>query len=176
MERQAARMSSPDQDELYLKNVSMHTIVSSRFAVLDTNVVLDWLVFRHPICEQLPAVLYRRQLRWLATFEMQAEMAHVLARGLGPRWKIDDTWRDAWSLHAHLVKPEAAPLYLPRCSDPDDQKFIELAVWSSARWLLTRDRALLKLARRLQRHGVAVLTPEKFMALDDAACSAAPAQ
>ncbi|MGI4857360.1 MAG: PIN domain-containing protein, partial [Janthinobacterium lividum] len=40
---------------------------------------------------------------------------------------------------------------LPRCSDRDDQKFLELAARSGAHWLVTKDKALLKLARRFTR-------------------------
>jgi predicted nucleic acid-binding protein len=49
------------------------------------------------------------------------------------------------------------------CRDPDDQTFIDLAVAAGARWLVTRDRALLELAREAQcRHAIAVLTPAQF--------------
>jgi predicted nucleic acid-binding protein len=37
---------------------------------------------------------------------------------------------------------------MPRCSDPDDQKFIELAAASGAQGLVSKDRAVLKLRRR----------------------------
>jgi predicted nucleic acid-binding protein len=37
---------------------------------------------------------------------------------------------------------------MPRCSDPDDQKFLELAAASQAQGLVSKDRALLKLRRR----------------------------
>jgi hypothetical protein len=37
---------------------------------------------------------------------------------------------------------------MPRCSDPDDQKFIELAAASGAPVLVSKDRAVLKLRRR----------------------------
>jgi predicted nucleic acid-binding protein len=37
---------------------------------------------------------------------------------------------------------------VPRCSDPDDQKFIELAAASRAQGLISKDRAVLKLRRR----------------------------
>jgi predicted nucleic acid-binding protein len=37
---------------------------------------------------------------------------------------------------------------LPRCSDPDDQKFIELAAAARAGALVSKDRAVLKLRRR----------------------------
>ena len=36
---------------------------------------------------------------------------------------------------------------LPRCTDPDDQKFIELAVAAGALALVSKDRAVLKLSR-----------------------------
>jgi predicted nucleic acid-binding protein len=51
---------------------------------------------------------------------------------------------------------------LPRCEDADDQKFIELAWHARASHLLTRDKALLKLARRLSDR-FAVLAPDAFL-------------
>jgi predicted nucleic acid-binding protein len=52
---------------------------------------------------------------------------------------------------------------LPRCEDPDDQKFLELARHAGARWLVSRDKALLKLAGKMQqRAGVAVIAPAAF--------------
>ena len=54
---------------------------------------------------------------------------------------------------------------LPRCEDPDDQKFLELAWRANARYLVTRDKALLKLARRVSRLGaLRVLAPYEFNA------------
>ena len=49
-----------------------------------------------------------------------------------------------------------------RCSDPDDQCFIDLAVARRTPWLVTRDHALRRLARRAGAFGVAVLTPEAW--------------
>jgi len=40
---------------------------------------------------------------------------------------------------------------LPKCRDRDDQKFLELAHASGAEWLVSKDRAVLKLARRIAR-------------------------
>ena len=143
----------------------MHSPNSPLFVVLDTNVVLDWLVFRNPACRLLEAALERGRLRWLASPAMREELAHVLGRGLGPRWTVDHAgWQAAWDRHAEPAAPPVAPAHWPRCTDPDDQKFIELAIGVSARWLLTRDRALLKLARRSRAYGVEVLTPEAWNA------------
>jgi predicted nucleic acid-binding protein len=49
--------------------------------------------------------------------------------------------------------PQAAAVKLPRCADPDDQKFLELAWASGAQWLLSKDKAVLQLARRTAREG-----------------------
>ncbi len=57
----------------------------------------------------------------------------------------------------------AEAMDLPRCADPDDQKFLELAWHARASHLLTRDQALLKLARRIARLGrFSVLAPHAF--------------
>ena len=48
---------------------------------------------------------------------------------------------------------------LPRCRDPDDQPFLELARDAGAMALLTRDAQLLRLARRCV---FAIATPESF--------------
>jgi len=52
---------------------------------------------------------------------------------------------------------------LPGCRDPDDQKFLEIAGAAGAATLITRDKALLRLARhRLVRARFAILTPERM--------------
>jgi len=54
---------------------------------------------------------------------------------------------------------------VPRCADPDDQKFLQLAADGAARWLLSRDDAVLALARRTQRDGLfEILAPGPWCA------------
>ena len=130
--------------------------------VLDTNVVFDCWIFRDPRCAGLVAALDAGQALWLATAAMRDELVHTLARGrLDPRWAVDGAVA-AWDRLARL-QPEPAPSRL-LCSDADDQKFIDLAVGAGAGWLLTRDRALLKLRRRAAAHGVTVALPEHWPA------------
>jgi len=43
-------------------------------------------------------------------------------------------------------------------------KFIDLALAHKARWLLSRDRAVLKLGRRTRPLGLEVLTPDAWIA------------
>ena len=62
-----------------------------------------------------------------------------------------------------LVPARPPALTLPlRCTDPEDQMFIDLAVQLGGATLLSRDRAVLKLARRAQAYGVSILTPERW--------------
>ena len=55
----------------------------------------------------------------------------------------------------------AGPL---QCRDPDDQMFIDLALAQRARWLLTRDRALLALARPAAAYGLEIAAPRRIVA------------
>jgi len=71
----------------------------------------------------------------------------------------------------HLQSPpeadqEEALTKLPRCGDRDDQKFIELAVRAQARLLVSRDKLVLKLARRRElRDQLLIITPERLQQL-----------
>ena len=134
--------------------------------VLDTNVVLDWLVFRNPQCEPLTQAIEEGHLRWLVTEPMRDELAHVLGRGVVDAWAPNQTqlWESWRRLSKRVPSPETTGDSLRlRCTDPDDQKFVDLAL-SSAQWLISRDRAVLKLARQAQRLGLRVATPERWSA------------
>lgn len=124
--------------------------------VLDTNALLDWVVFNDPIARPLQAALQAGRLRWIACESMQTEWAHVWPRSAFARWQPDAARAQAVFAQAQRVpEPPRGPL---RCKDPDDQVFIDLAVQHRARWLLTKDAALLKLARRARLLGVEVTT------------------
>jgi len=130
-------------------------------AVLDTNVVLDCFVFGNAGCQPVLRALERGLLRPVATAQMRGELEHVLSRGLGERWPADaQAILTRWDRLVRLL-PEPPPSRL-NCTDADDQKFIDLAVAHHVPWLLTRDRALLRLARRARLLGVEVVVPERW--------------
>ena len=131
--------------------------------VLDTNVVLDWLLFGEPSVAELAAAVVGGRVRWLATAAMRDEMAHVLGRGLAAAHGADPaSLVAAWDHHCaeHPPAPQAATHL--RCTDTDDQKFIDLALASGARWLISRDRAVLKLRRRAATHGLTIAPPAQW--------------
>ncbi|MEK8032331.1 PIN domain-containing protein [Ideonella sp. DXS29W] len=123
-----------------------------QLVVLDTQTVLDWQYFRHPDWSGWPTPGPDAGWQWIATPAMRDELAHVLARGFGPRWSnpgsmVLEFFDRHVQMHAEAPSPAALARAL-RCTDADDQKFIDLAVTARAGWLVSRDRAVLKLRRR----------------------------
>jgi putative PIN family toxin of toxin-antitoxin system len=131
---------------------------------LDTNVALDWLVFRNPAVQPLVAAIQQGRVQWVACASMRIELARTLGYDNLARWSPDREQALA-TFDAHvLLLPEPATLPSLRCSDPDDQVFLDLATAANARWLLTHDRALLRLARRARSLGVTVIQPGLWVA------------
>ena len=128
--------------------------------VLDTNVVLDWLYFADPASDQLSRAIRQRQVRWIASSAMRDEIEHVLHRGIRAQRPLDvRSVLAEWDQWASMTAADDGPLPAAlRCTDADDQKFIDLALRCGAAALLTRDRAVLKLARRARDHGLHIQT------------------
>ncbi len=127
--------------------------------VLDTNVVLDWLLFADPRCARLGDAITTGRAQWLASPPMRAELEHVLARGIASARAGDPAAVFAgWTRWCVQVDPWDQPSERGlRCTDTDDQKFIDLALQCGASALLSRDRAVLKLARRAAARGLAIV-------------------
>lgn len=127
-----------------------------RVIVLDTNVVLDVFIFSDVAAAPVRAGLADGSLHWIATAEMREELRRVLDyTHLVPRLTYYQlTAADvlaAFDRLAHMV-PVAAKTHLT-CKDPDDQKFIDLAV-AHRSVLLSKDHAVLRLKKRLLPLGV----------------------
>lgn len=137
--------------------------------VLDTNVVLDWLWFADARLAALSAAVEDGRLAWIATPDMREELRRVLLRpALAPRGRTPGEVLqgfDRWAQPA-AADSEGAAATAPwalRCSDPDDQKFIDLALQRRAGWLFTRDRAVLRMARQARRLGCTFAPPEAWV-------------
>ncbi len=132
--------------------------------VLDTNVVLDWLVFHDPSSRPLEAAIRSGQSRWYVTAAIRLEVERVLTYKQFANFTVDRvSVFTAWNALAETIDPVPPPLSHPlRCTDPDDQKFIDLALQLGSGALLSRDRAVLKLARRARTLGLTIATPEAW--------------
>lgn len=124
--------------------------------VLDTNIVLDLYVFNDPVVEPVRAQLQSGTVHWIATPPMRDELERVLGYPQIVKSLLHHQTSPAVVLaqfdaltHTVAVAAKASVT----CKDPDDQKFIDLAVAHKAQ-LLSKDRAVLCMQKRLLALGV----------------------
>ncbi len=122
--------------------------------VLDTNIWLDWLVFDDPRVAPLRAEVDAGRAEVIIDQACEDELARVLAyprRGSTLDASAQAACLGRCRAVARRIDATACPdtTPLPRCRDPHDQKFLELAQRGGADYLVTRDKELLALARRL---------------------------
>ena len=127
-------------------------------AVIDTTVLLDFWVFDDAASRSLRAAIESGQVNALRSGDSVDEFTQVIMRekfelATEARFGILRDWD---RLATPVERVFAAPF---ACSDQADQKFLDLAYTARADWLVTRDNALLKLARRARRDGLKILLP-----------------
>jgi putative PIN family toxin of toxin-antitoxin system len=134
--------------------------------VLDTNIWLDWLVFRDSSVLYLQNAVAEGRAEIVIDAACEAELERVLAYELG-KHTLEAAAQAAClaecrriALRIETAAPEAGRAQLPRCRDPDDQKFLDLALAARADCLVTKDHALLELARRTKPFRI--LNPRAF--------------
>ena len=143
--------------------------------VIDTNVCLDLFVFLDPRWTTLLNALRSGELEAVTRDDCRTEWLKVLEYRHLP---LDGQTRPSVISTFDMLIPCLPPhemlgrsdVRLPVCSDRDDQKFLELARDSSAAILITKDKALLKLAKRTAKAGMfQIMTPERWTALRSSA-------
>ncbi|MEO8165476.1 MAG: putative toxin-antitoxin system toxin component, PIN family [Betaproteobacteria bacterium] len=135
--------------------------------VLDTNVWIDWLVYDDPAVAPLKAAHHEGRASIVIDEACLRELQAVLAY---PEFRLDAAQKTVHLAEVarctirHEHRRLAFAITLPRCSDPDDQKFLELAYDAGADWLFTKDKALLRLGKKqLLASGFRVGTPQQWM-------------
>lgn len=127
--------------------------------VLDTNVCLDLFLFNDPQSAALHVAMREGLIQAVTRADCRAEWLRVLRY---PQVPVSEPARPtveaAFDALVHCLPDERATpspdVWLPRCADPDDQMFLELAQACGARWLVSKDNELLKLAPRCAREGL----------------------
>lgn len=116
--------------------------------VLDTNVVLDLFHWGNVDAVPIMAALEAGHIECLVDERTLDELRRVLTY---PQLKLTpEMIAERYARYSALVTtiPEGEAPPLPRCQDRDDQKFLELTARSGADWLVSKDKALLKLRGR----------------------------
>ena len=139
--------------------------------VLDTNVVLDWLVFADASVATLRLGVERRRIEVITYAPALEELRRVLSY---PQFKLDVV-RQAEILTAYRAQAAIATLPdgysperlllpdgFPRCRDPDDDHFLALTHHAGADALVSKDRDVLKLRKRARKFGVTILDVRQF--------------
>ncbi|MDQ0009378.1 putative PIN family toxin of toxin-antitoxin system [Luteibacter jiangsuensis] len=132
--------------------------------VLDTNVCLDAFVFADPRADRLVAAMAAGDVEAVTRADCRDEWLAVLRY---PVLKLDEASIEAaiarFDASVTLISVPLAAMSLPRCRDPDDQKFLELAAAAGAAVVFSRDAEVLRLGRRTMRDGLfAIMKPEDW--------------
>lgn len=140
--------------------------------VLDTNVWLDWLLFDDPAVAPIRKAVTEGRAEVVRNEATDAELVRVLAytfnnKTLAPEQQaalLEQCRSNAREVAGGGMADEGEAV-LPKCEDPDDQKFLELALVSAAAYLVTRDGALLDLAEHKVRPlPFRIVTPRQLAA------------
>lgn len=133
--------------------------------VLDTNVCLDLFVFNDTRWQPIIAALENQSIKAITSAECRDEWLAVLHYAHLP--VTEDTRADFMKRFDDTIAVENPPvvqIILPRCTDKDDQKFLEIARDAKLEILVTKDKALLKLARKTRTLGLFnIMTPEALV-------------
>jgi putative PIN family toxin of toxin-antitoxin system len=141
----------------------VHARPAAQAWVIDTNIVLDLWLFEDPATVPLRAALQSGVISHLATASMRDELErvltypHIVKRMAKSGIQAQDILN---RFDEHCMTAEPANKASCTCKDPDDQKFIDLAV-AHAVPLLSKDAAILCMKKRLLQSGV-VLNPAQI--------------
>lgn len=143
------------------------TLPTPAGVVLDSNIWLDLLVFDDAATRPLRRALENGTLVAHNSAACRAELAHVLTYPQFVARQVDVAATlaqvDAYTMPSDTALALPGGAILPRCRDGDDQKFLELARDTAAHWLVSKDKALLKLRARVARDfAFRIVTPDIF--------------
>ena len=141
--------------------------------VLDTNVVIDWLVFDDPFMSPLRDGVRHGRIVVLTHPPAIAELQRVLAYR---QLKLDEA-RQAEIFSRYRAQTQVAvmppdfslknlmlPGGFPRCRDRDDEHFLALAHHSQADALASRDNAVFGLKSRAAKFGMTIFNVQQMIA------------
>lgn len=133
--------------------------------VLDTNVCLDLFVFKDPRWQGIYDAMLAKQIDTITREDCRTEWLRVLDY---PHLPVNADNKDAiiaeFDRLIRCLPIETVNTYgLPLCTDRDDQKFLELSLQANVSYLITKDKALLKCAKKTAKQGMfTILAPQAW--------------
>ena len=133
--------------------------------VLDTNIWLDILLFNDPSVNKLSNLIFKKEILVLSCKQCDDEFSRVLKyKNLGiEKEKQNYMLRTYKEFVKNIDFVETLnSSNIPKCHDSDDQKFINLSCFNHVDWLLTKDKQILKMKKKLGKMKVKVSTVENW--------------
>jgi putative PIN family toxin of toxin-antitoxin system len=125
--------------------------------VLDTNVILDLLVFKDPSAESIRHLLDAKLVDAVRSEASMLELVEVIQR---PTFKLSREEQEAilqaWESSARLLENAAIEPAPFTCRDLDDQVFLDMAYSIRPALLLSKDLRVLELRAIAKPHGVEI--------------------
>ncbi|MHB1335480.1 MAG: putative toxin-antitoxin system toxin component, PIN family [Candidatus Humimicrobiaceae bacterium] len=134
--------------------------MSSRLTlVLDTNVLISAIVFKGRPEIILKSCILENKFDGVVSPEILAELIKKLKIKFG----FSDELTKEWELIFKNTLKNMLPSYnIKVCRDPDDNKILDLAVFSGADYIITGDKDLLSLGKYKD---IIIITPADFINL-----------
>ncbi len=157
--------------------MNTNTPDTAPIAVFDTNICLDFFIFHDTAAYPLLYAVKTGKLLAVTRADCRREFLNVLDY---PKLNLSENTKQQaiadFDRLITVIEPEIKDKhFLPACSDPDDQKFMETAFDANAQFLFSKDKALLKLAKHNRKRGLfRILSPTHWLA-EMNICSPIPA-
>lgn len=125
--------------------------------ILDTNVILDLLVFKDLSAEPIRLLLDAKMVDAIRSEASTLELIDVIQR---PAFKLSREEQEiilqAWESNTRLLENEAIEPAPFTCRDLDDQVFLDMAYSIRPALLLSKDLRVLELQTIAKRHGIEI--------------------
>ena len=125
--------------------------------VLDTNVILDLLVFKDPSTKPIRLLLDAKLVDAVRSEASMLELIDVIQR---PSFKLSEEQQQAilksWESSSRLLENTTIKPAPFTCRDQDDQVFLDMAYSLRPALLLSKDLCVLELRAIAKHHGVVI--------------------
>jgi putative PIN family toxin of toxin-antitoxin system len=139
----------------------------TRRVIVDTNVLISRLLLVDSTASRAVRRLMERS-QPLVSEDTLTELADALSRPKFDRYVSREDRQRFFELFARVAEWVTITTTIRRCRDPQDDKFLELAVDGKTDWIVSGDQDLLELS---PYQGIQIITPTAVLALPESAFS-----